>query len=324
MSGDFGPRITIPAVLQIARAESRVNFSLVGNLPVLQQWLAENHQTLPANVELQPSTSVIAMDENPRRALRQTGDSSLAVALSRLGENDADACISAGNSGALVLLAKRYVGCVEGVDLPAFCKAMPVETGATLMLDLGANLYCDADKLVQFATMGQVLARASGVATPRVALLNIGAEEGKGTENIRTAAERLSAWADIHYVGFIEADEIYAGQVDVIVCDGFTGNIALKTSEGVARLIARKIERSLQQGLWRLPALLLWPLVRQWRRDLNPDAYNGAVLVGLNKVVIKSHGGASVEAFANAVALALAQVREGVPDKIARSLAAAE
>lgn len=321
MSGDFGPRTTIPAAILVARRHPATELVLLGDIAVLERHVAEHKLSLPDNLSLIHAPAQIAMGDDPRQALRLGASSSMGAALARVQSREADACISAGNSGALMLLARRMLGCVAGVDAPAFCKAMPVAQGITLMLDLGANLSCSTDKLVQFATMGCVLARNLGVAAPRVALLNIGEETGKGTQVIREAAARLQADASLDYAGFVEADDIYTGDVQVIVCDGFSGNIALKASEGVARLIAGKIQQRFRRGWWRFPALLLAPQFRRLRQDLNPDAYNGAVLAGLDGVVIKSHGGASVEAFASAIGMAEEQARAQVPAQIAASLA---
>ena len=321
MSGDFGPRTTIPAALAVARRRPEAEIALVGDNDTLTSYFTEHRLTPPCNLTVIDAPAVIGMDEDPRHALRLAERSSMGAALALLQRGDAQACVTAGSSGALLLLSRRMLGCVEGLDTPAFCKAMPVAQGMTLMLDLGANLSCSADKLVQFATMGCVLARHLGVAHPRVALLNIGEERGKGTAMIREAAARLEADDSLDYAGFVEADDIYTGEVQVIVCDGFSGNIALKASEGVARLVSLRVRERLGKGLWRLPALLLAPQLRRLRQDLNPDAYNGAVLAGLAGVVIKSHGGASAEAFASAIALAEEQVRAGVPRQIAASLA---
>lgn len=321
MSGDFGPRTTIPAAVSAARRHPEAEIALLGDTDVLTSCFSEYRLTPPRNLTLIDAPAVIGMDDDPRQALRLGDRSSMGAALALLQSGSAQACVSAGSSGALLLLARRMLGCVEGLDTPAFCKAMPVARGMTLMLDLGANLSCSAGKLVQFATMGCVLARHLGVSRPRVALLNIGAERGKGTAVIREAAARLEADNSLDYAGFVEADDIYTGEVQVIVCDGFSGNIALKASEGVARLVTARLQERLGRGLWRLPALLLAPPLRRLRQDLNPDAYNGAVLAGLAGVVIKSHGGASAEAFASAIALAEEQARAGVPGQIAASLA---
>lgn len=315
MSGDFGPRITIPAALAFAESVPDAQLLLFGDPAQMAEFLPAK---LPENISVHSCDKVIAMDAAPREALRHAQGSSMASALQAVADGDADACISAGNSGALMLLGKRALGTLAGLDLPAFCKAMPVEHNATLMLDLGGNVQCSAEQLVQFARMGSVLAAGAGDAS--VALLNIGSESGKGTRVVREASALLEAQAEVNYVGFIEADEIFTGKVAVIVCDGFSGNIALKASEGVARLIARRIENSFASGFTRLLGVFLWPVLRHWRRELNPDAYNGATLAGLTGTVIKSHGGAGVQATVNALTLAYEQARLGVPAKIRAAL----
>ncbi|MDO6745776.1 phosphate acyltransferase PlsX [Gilvimarinus sp. 1_MG-2023] len=321
MSGDFGPRITIPAALAFAESAPSAHLQLYGNVSALNEFLPAQ---LPSNISLHDCKGVVAMDAAPKTALRTAQGSSMAEALEAVASGRAEACVSAGNSGALMLLARRQLGTLADIEWPAFCKAMPVEQGSTLMLDLGGNVQCDADQLIQFARMGNVLARGQsigpGSVTPTIALLNIGTEPGKGTAAIRQAAQQLSALSELNYVGFVEANDIFTGKVDVIVCDGFSGNVALKASEGVARLITRRIEKSFSRWPGKLAGLMLWPILRHWRRELNPDAYNGAILAGLKGTVIKSHGGAQVQATLNALNLALQQAGLDIPNKISRAL----
>lgn len=317
MSGDFGPRIAIPAAIEFARTSPDVQLLLFGDRAVMER---ELRTSVPSNINLVDASGVVAMAADPRQALRQGDTSSMWQALLAVSSGAADACVSAGNTGALMLVSRRVVGMLPGVEVPAICKAMPVQSGLTLMLDLGANIHCSSAQLLQFAKMGAVLARASGVSQPRAALLNIGTEAGKGTTIIRDAAKLLAQADDFEYAGFVEADAIYNGQVQVIVCDGFSGNIALKASEGVARLIASRIEASFASGFGRLVAPLVWPLIRRWRAELNPDAYNGAILAGLAGTVVKSHGGASVSATVNALQLAGEQAKFGSSKKMARAL----
>ncbi len=317
MSGDFGPRITIPAAQKFAQIAPHVHLQVYGD-PVAIRAAADN--ALPANISIHTAHSVIPMGADPRKTLRQGQDSSMWLSLQALADKQVQACVSAGNSGALMLISRRVVGVIPGVEVPAFSKVMPAESGFTLMLDLGGNLHCSSEQLVQFARMGQIQACAAGVQSPRVALLNIGAEAGKGTRTIRDAAAIMERAADINFLGYLEADAIFNGEVEVIVCDGFSGNVALKTSEGVARLLTRRIEKSFASGLGRLAGLLLWPILRRWRMEFNPDAYNGAVLAGLDGVVVKSHGGAGVDATVNALHLALEHAQTGVPEKIAKAV----
>lgn len=319
MSGDFGPRTAILAAIDFARTSPDVRLLLFGSRAAMARELGAN---APSTIDLVDASDVIAMGVDPRQALRHGQNSSMWQALAAVADGRADACISAGNTGALMLISRRVIGMLPGVEVPAICKAMPVRSGVTLMLDLGGNINCSSAQLLQFAKMGSVLARASGVSVPRAALLNIGTEADKGTRVIREAATLLAQASDFDYVGFIEANAIYTGQVQVIVCDGFNGNIALKAGEGVARLIAQRIEDSLSSGFGRLVAPLLWPLLKRWRAELNPDAYNGAILAGLAGTVVKSHGAASVAATVNALRLASEQVRFGATEKIARALSA--
>ncbi|MCP8898559.1 phosphate acyltransferase PlsX [Gilvimarinus sp. HB14] len=320
MSGDFGPRITIPAAQKFAHRSPDSHLTLFGDAEAIKR--AAGRTVLADNISIHPCRDVIAMDAEPRHTLRHGRESSMWQALQALADGRTQACVSAGNSGALMLISRRVLGVIPGVEVPAFSKSMPVESGYTLMLDLGGNLHCSAQQLLQFARMGQIQARASGYDNPRIALLNIGSEAGKGTRLIREAAELLEAAPELNFQGSVEADSIFTGSVEVIVCDGFSGNIALKTSEGVARVLGRRIQHSFSSFSGRVAGVLIWPILRRWRQEFNPDAYNGAVLAGLNGVVVKSHGGAGVEATINALELAAQQARRDVPGTIANAVAA--
>jgi glycerol-3-phosphate acyltransferase PlsX len=307
----------MPAAIEFARTFPDAQLLLFGDLAAMKH---HGRAPMPANIAFADAPHVVAMDADPRQALRQGKDSSMWQALQAVAEGRASACLSAGNTGALMLMSRRVVGMLSGVEVPAICKAMPVRSGLTLMLDLGANIHCSSAQLLQFAHMGSVLARASGAQLPKAALLNIGTESGKGTSVLREAATLLAQANEFEYAGFVEADAIYSGHVQVIVCDGFSGNIALKASEGVARLIAGRIEESFSRGWGRLLVPVVWPLLRRWRAELNPDAYNGAILAGLAGTVVKSHGGASVAATITALRLAYEQAAFQSTDKIARAL----
>jgi glycerol-3-phosphate acyltransferase PlsX len=266
------------------------------------------------------------MDADPRTALRRQQDSSMWQALSLVQSGGADACVSAGNTGALMAMSKYLLKTFPGIDRPAICKSMPVALGRSYMLDLGANLSCTPEQLHQFALMGSVLAASAGAgAKPRVALLNVGVESGKGTRTIQAADALISADERLNYAGFIEANAIYRGDVEVIVCDGFAGNVALKASEGVAQLIAQKVTASFSRHwYYRLLSLSLRPLLRNLQRELNPDSYNGACFLGLRHVVVKSHGGADANGFGQALMVAQEQVQQDVPGRTGRQLAADE
>lgn len=318
MSGDLGPRVAILAALQLARVHAELELILVGDRAQLEALLPSQY---PSTINIHHAADVVAMTDDPRTALRRKRESSMWLALELVQQRAADACVSAGNTGALMAMSRFLLKTLPGIERPAICKAMPVISGQTYMLDLGANHQCTVQQLHQFALMGQALARADGIDNPKVALLNIGVERGKGSELVIHAHEVFEADGRLNYVGFIEADAIYSGSAHVIVCDGFSGNIALKASEGAARLINHKIELSLaEHWSYRFLASLVRPLVARWRRELNPGTYNGALFVGLNKTVIKSHGSADQVAFYQAIEVAMEQVRTPVSATIEKAL----
>ena len=244
------------------------------------------------------------------------------VAVNLVKKGEATACVSAGNTGALLATARFVLGMIPGIDRPAIVSAVPTAHGHTVMLDLGANPDCSADNLVQFAVMGSVIATdLHGIERPRVGLLNIGEEDIKGTDEIREAHRRLAA-APINYAGFVEGDDIFSGGVDVVVTDGFTGNVTLKTMEGLARFIGSVMrEEFTRSPLRKIGGLAAAPSLKALKSRLDPSAYNGASMVGLAGVVIKSHGGANRAAFASAVRVAVTEARKGVPDQIGEMMA---
>lgn len=322
MSGDLGPRIAISASQKFVTQFPDVDLLLVGNEAQLLPLLSKSPK-LHERITLVHAADVVSMHDDPLLALRQKKDSSMWMALDLLRNSDADACVSAGNTGALLAIAKFLIKTFPGIERPAISKSMPVESGVTYLLDLGANINCSPDHLHQFALMGSVIAGKSDGSAPRVALLNIGTEQQKGTGTLKTAQTLLQSDARINYVGFVEANSIFTGAVDVIVCDGFHGNIALKTSEGVARFIANKISKIAKKNILnRLLSLLLWPVLRRVQFELDPSLYNGASFLGLQKTVVKSHGGADSKAFLHALIVAREQVLQQVPERINRVLSA--
>lgn len=324
MSGDLGPRVAILASQKFVTHFPDVDLLLVGNEHQLLS-LLPNPQKLHKRIALVHATDVVSMHDDPLLALRQKKDSSMWVALDLLRNNDVDACVSAGNTGALLAIAKFLIKTFPGIERPAISKSMPVDKGLTYLLDLGANINCSPEHLHQFALMGNVMASATGEANPRVALLNIGTEQQKGTETLKAAQMLLQNDKRINYVGFVEANNIFTGAVDVIVCDGFHGNIALKTSEGVARFIANKISKITRQNvLSRMLSLLLWPVLNRVQRELDPSLYNGASFLGLQKTVVKSHGSADDKAFLQALIVAREQVIQQVPERIRQVLCVTE
>lgn len=320
MSGDLGPRVAISASQKFVTQFPDVDLLLVGNEAQLLSLLPQSKK-LHERITLVHAADVVNMHDDPLLALRQKKDSSMWIALDLLRNDDADACVSAGNTGALLAIAKFLIKTFPAIERPAICKSMPVEAGSTYLLDLGANINCPPEYLHQFALMGSVLAGASSEVSPRVALLNIGTEQQKGTDTLKAAQLLLQEDPRINYVGFVEANSIFAGAVDVIVCDGFHGNVALKASEGVARFIANKISKIVKQNvLSRVLGLLVWPLLKRLQRELDPSLYNGATFLGLQKTVIKSHGSADKKAFFQALIVAREQIIQQVPARIEQVL----
>jgi glycerol-3-phosphate acyltransferase PlsX len=314
MSGDHGAVVAVPAALDVLVSTPDLRLIVVGRADVVRPLLGA---AVPERCTFIEASEVVAMDERPQDAVRRKKDSSMRVAINLVKRGEAAACVSAGNTGALLATARFVLGMVPGIDRPAIVSAVPAAHGHTVMLDLGANPDCTAEHLVQFAAMGSVIAAdLHGIDRPRVALLNIGEEDIKGTDEIREAHRRL-ARTPINYRGFVEGDDIFSGDVDVVVTDGFTGNVALKTMEGLARFIGRAMREEFTAGpLRRLGALAATPALRGLKARLDPGAYNGASMVGLAGVVIKSHGGADRAAFASAVRVAITEARNGVPAQI--------
>ncbi len=316
MSGDLGPRVAIYAAQKFIARFPDIDLLLVGDesqlLPLIPKQIVSS-----GRLAVQHAVTVVSMGEDPLHALRHKRDSSMWESLSRLRAGEVDACVSAGNTGALLAMSKFLVKLFAGLERPAICKSMPVEKGLTYMLDLGANINCTPAQLHQFAMMGNVLAKASGVTLPRVSLLNIGVEENKGTEILQLTRQLLMDDPHINYSGYVEANAIFSGDVDVIVCDGFHGNIALKASEGVAGFIRKKITKTASKNFCnKFVSMLARPLLRQMKRELDPSLYNGASLLGLQKTVVKSHGNANVDAFLQALIVAREQVVQRVPHLI--------
>lgn len=317
MSGDLGPRVAISAAQMFVARYPDVDVLLVGDQQELLRFSPNLAQSSP-RIALVHSASVVAMNDDPLTVLRHKKDSSMWLALAALRDDQADACVSAGNTGALLAMAKYLIKTFAGIDRPAICKSMPVDKGHTYLLDLGANINCAPEHLHQFALMGAVLAAsASSSVKPTVALLNIGTENSKGTGVLQSTQSLLQADSRLNYLGFVEANSIFSGVAEVIVCDGFHGNIALKASEGTARFIADKIQRLCTKNLiTKAASLLLWPLLNPLRAELDPALYNGASFLGLQKTVVKSHGSANQKAFLQALIVAREQVLQQVPQRI--------
>lgn len=327
MGGDVGPRITVPAALQALASNPSLKLLLVGQPDTINPLLAQQSAELISRIEIIPAEGVIANDAKPSNAIRQSKGTSMRIALELVKSGQAQACVSAGNTGALMGLAKLMLKSIEGIERPALMTILPNQLKSqTVVLDLGANVNCSSDMLVQFAVMGSVVAEEIvKIQSPKVALLNIGEEESKGLDNIREAAAVLKETAAINYIGYVEGNELLTGKSDVFVCDGFAGNVTLKTMEGVIRMILsllKSTETQSKKPNWLVQLVKKWLKKRLMKRfgELNPDQYNGATLLGLKGIVIKSHGAANESAFKAAIERAVQAVDRQVPDRIAARL----
>ena len=318
MGGDHGPSVVVTAARRVVQRFRNVRLLLVGDRATLAPLLAGD----APRIEIRHASETVTMEESAADAVRRKKDSSMRVSIDCVGAGEAAACVSAGNTGALMATAKFVLKTAPGIRRPAIMAELPTRQGRIHLLDVGANASCDAEQLFQFAVMGSVVtARLLGMPRPRVALLNIGSEQQKGDERIRDAAA-LIQHSELNYIGFVEGDDLGTGVADVVVTDGFTGNVALKTMEGTASLVAHFLRASFNAGWWsRLQGFVAWPALRRLAGTLDPRAYNGASFVGLNGIVIKSHGGADAVAFEHAIETALLEVRDNVPAEIRRWLA---
>ena len=319
MGGDHGPGVIVPAALDSAKQYSNLHLILVGDEGRLRQELQGASAELQARIRIHHATEVVEMTESPSKALRGKKDSSMRVAINLVKQGHADACVSAGNTGALMAIAKFVLKTIPGVDRPAILAMLPTKGGHTHVLDLGANVDCTAEHLCQFAIMGYELVKAvEDKPNPRVGLLNIGEEEIKGNEQVKQAA-KLMAETHINFVGFVEGTDIFTGHVDVVVTDGFTGNVALKAIEGFAKLIGQTLKDEFTRNIFtKIAGLLAKPVMRSFKNRFDPSRYNGASFVGLQGIVIKSHGNADRVSFANAIKMAMMEVEKAVPDQIGK------
>ncbi len=322
MGGDSAPAVPVAATLDLLRREPGLRAILVG-LPDKIAPLVENcSASLRKRVTVEAASQVVSMDEPPGEALRRKRDSSMRVSINLVREGRAAACVSAGNTGALMATAKFVLKMLPGVDRPAIISAIPSLGGQTQMLDLGANAVCTARQLCEFAVMGDIVASdLHGLERPRIGLLNIGTEDIKGSSTLKQAHQWLRA-STLGYVGFVEGTDIMSGNVDVVVTDGFTGNVALKTIEGTARMLAQVTREEIKRSIFsRMMALGAAPLFRSLAARVDPRRYNGASFVGLQGIVIKSHGSADETAFATAISTAVLEAQQGVPTRIGHVMA---
>jgi len=324
MGGDFGPRVTLPACTSVLKKHPALEILLVGEADLLNKQLGRMRLSddIKARLIIVASGDSVQMDDKPSAAIRHRQDSSMAVAVKMVAEGSAAACVSAGNTGALMAFGRQHLKMQPGIDRPAIIASVPTMQGHCYMLDLGANVDCSEEHLLQFAIMGSVMFEALEGVSARIGLLNIGEEVIKGNEQVRLAHELIRQQKGLNYIGFIEGNDVFAGKADVIVCDGFVGNIALKSSEGLAKLISRKVRRSFTRNLYRrLLAFLAYPVLRELQEQMDPSRRNGATLLGLQGIVMKSHGGANKNCFAYALEQAIIEVEQNVPSKISERLA---
>ena len=320
MSGDRGAEVAVRAAKACLDKYVNLELILVGDESELSGLVSRIVGKEPRLV-IRNATEVVGMSEPPADALRKKKDSSMRVAINLVKDGVAEACVSAGNTGALMATAKFVLKMLPGIDRPAIIAELPAIGGTVHMLDLGANTVNDPDQLFQFAVMGSIVTSdICNIERPRVALLNIGVEDTKGHGTVRDAAARLNQ-SGLNYVGFIEGNEIFSGKTDVVVTDGFTGNVALKTMEGTVGLVSYYVKRAFTRTLLaKLQALLAGPVLRRLAVETDSRNYNGASLVGLNGIVIKSHGSADAYAFQHAIETALVELRNQVPKQIGNLL----
>lgn len=316
MGGDVGPAVCVPAGLRMLKQYDELRLVLVGQEDVVGPLLGKLGATA-SRVRILHAEQVVTMDEPAADALRKKKKSSMRLAINLVKEGEADACVSSGNSGALMATARFVLKTLPGINRPAMMTALPTKQGRCHMLDLGANTNCTPEQLFQFALMGSVVAAdIDGIDKPRIGLLNIGVEDIKGNNTVREAAALLSQ-SRLNYVGFIEGDAIARHMADVVVCDGFSGNVALKSMEGTAALLHHFLKQEFKANLYgRMAGLIAWPVLRSLAKRLDPRRYNGASLVGLNGIVIKSHGGADQIAFQQAIHTAMIESHKQVPIQI--------
>ncbi|MCB1957944.1 MAG: phosphate acyltransferase PlsX [Rhodocyclaceae bacterium] len=325
MGGDHGPEVTIPATADFLRADRAAAAILVGRPDVIQAPFDRLAEEFGARVRLQPASEVVAMDEPPASTLRGKKDSSMRVAVNLVKSGEADAAVSAGNTGALMAISRFVLKTLPGIDRPAIATVLPTARGHCHVLDLGANVDCTAEHLMQFGIMGAMLVSAvEHVDRPTVGLLNIGEEEIKGNEVVKEAAELLRK-SGLNFYGNVEGTDIYKGTTDVVVCDGFVGNVALKTSEGLATMLAGFLREEFGRNwITKLGALVAMPALKRFKERVDHRNYNGASLLGLRGVVVKSHGSADTFAFKRAIWRAAEEARNDLIERISQRMASRE
>jgi len=320
MGGDHGPSVTIPASINALSKYDQLHIILVGDKELIQTELQKNKYT-NTRLSIQHASEVVEMDESPQSALKNKKDSSMRVAINLMKEEKAQACVSAGNTGALMATARYVLKMLPGIDRPAIASSLPSQKGTTYMLDLGANTDCTAENLLQFAVMGAMLVSSvTGNPKPSVGLLNIGSEDMKGTEVVRQAGELLRR-SHLNFYGNVEGNDIFKGTTDVVVCDGFVGNVALKTAEGIAQLMGRFLTQEFKRNwITKSMAFVSLLVLNRFKKRLDPRRYNGASFLGLKGIVVKSHGGADSYSFFYAIRTAIEESKNNVLENIQKQL----
>jgi glycerol-3-phosphate acyltransferase PlsX len=321
MGGDFGPKVTIPASIRALEKYPDINIILVGNKQKIDKTLNKMGYKNDSRLIVKSCSQVVKMDESPQSALKNKKDSSMRVSINLVKSKDADACVSAGNTGALMATSRFVLKTLPGIDRPAIAASLPNLKGTTFMLDLGANADCTPSQLLQFGIMGAMLTTAlEKKKTPSIGLLSNGSEEIKGSKVVKEAAVLLKA-SHLNFYGNVEGDDIFKGTTDVVVCDGFVGNIALKTTEGLAQMMRKILTSEFKRNLLtKLIALIALPVLKNFKKRLDPRRYNGASFLGLNGVVIKSHGGADIFSFMHAIETAIDECQNDIISKIRKQL----
>ena len=322
MGGDHGPQVTVPACIDFLATNAEAELLLVGLEDPIRRELARHHAAEERRITVVHAPEVVGMDEDVRSAIRTKKHSSMRLAIDLVKDGRAQACVSAGNTGALMGTAKFVLKTLPGVDRPAICAVLPTRTGQVYALDLGANADCTPEHLLQFAIMGSTLVKAvEGKPNPSVGLLNIGSEEIKGNDVVKKAGELLRS-APVNFHGNVEGDDIYKGTTDVVVYEGFVGNVALKTSEGLAKMLGDFLKEEYTRGfLSRIAAAISYPVIKRFRRRVDARRYNGAALLGLRGIVVKSHGSADRFSFRTALARAASEASHGLNDRIGEEIA---
>ena len=323
MGGDHGAHVTVPAALSVLRSDPDVSVLLVGRQDAIEPEVARGGGVPVDRVSVRHASQEVEMDEAPAAAMRGKKDSSMRVAINLVEQGEAAACVSAGNTGALMAISRFVLGMLPGIDRPAIATLLPTLTGHTYILDLGANVNCAPEHLLQFGIMcSELVSSVEGKARPTVGLLNIGVEDIKGNEQVKQAAELMRA-SDLNFHGYVEGDDIYKGTTDIVVCDGFVGNVALKTSEGLAQMLATYLREEFgRNALTRLAGLVALPVINAFKHRVDHRRYNGATLLGLRGIVVKSHGSADAYAFEFAIRRAVEEARTGVLSHITARMAA--